>query len=260
MKKQMENVKEVVLLVTQTYSPFIERKFIRLLRELDCSKYDVLLLMNPSNKNNLCIPTGIPYAAYDMNDIATLGYIQIANTLLPGSCHFLLLKFYLDNPVYKYYWFIEYDMEYIGNWSDLLMTCSKELNQYDFLGCDIERYDLQLNGDWAWWKMRNKVGYPLKKCVKGFNPICRYSKCALECLDLYLKKGFWAHSEVLITTYLHNAGCKIGDFGGTGEFVQNGFENRFYIPKKTIRYRPLYTKPEIESMDLQGKLFHPLKY
>ena len=65
MKSQMENEKEVVLLVTQTYSSFVEKKIMRLLGELERSKYDVLLLMNPSNKGSLCIPNGIPYAAYD---------------------------------------------------------------------------------------------------------------------------------------------------------------------------------------------------
>lgn len=260
MKSQMENEKEVVLLVTQTYSSFVEKKIMRLLGELERSKYDVLLLMNPSNKGSLCIPNGIPYAAYDMNDIATLGYIQIADTLLPGSCHFPLLKFYLDNPVYKHYWFIEYDMEYTGNWSELIVTCSEELSQYDFLSCEIQRYNWKLHSDWMWWKNQNKVGYPLEMCVKGFNPICRYSNSALSYIDSYLKKGFWAHSEVMITTCLYNANFKIGDLGGTGEFVPDGFENRFYISKKTVRYRPFYTKPEIESMNLQGKLFHPLKY
>ena len=109
------------------------------------------------------------------------------------------------------------------------------------------------------------MGYKLKYCIKGFNPICRYSNAALAYLDHYQKMGHSAHSEVLITTCLYHGGFKIGDFGGQGEFVPSGYENKYYIPNLpginggTMRYRPLYTLKEIERTGLRNKLFHPLK-
>ena len=65
--------------------------------------------------------------------------------------------------------------------------------------------------------------------MKGFNPICRYSNRALALLDSYMKEGHSAHSEVMVTTCLHNHGMKIGDIGGMGEFTPDGYRNRYYI-------------------------------
>lgn len=69
----------------------------------------------------------------------------------------------------------------------------------------------------------------------------------------------------MITTCLHHGGYKIGDFGGTGEFAPEGYERKFYMPdllesnNGSMRYRPVYTKEEIERSGLQDKLFHPIK-
>ena len=78
-------------------------------------------------------------------------------------------------------------------------------DNYDFLSCHIEKYG-EGNKDWPWWYRSNDCGYTLEKCMKGFNPICRYSNRALALLDSYMKEGHSAHSEVMVTTCLHNHG------------------------------------------------------
>lgn len=100
--------------------------------------------------------------------------------------------------------------------------------------------------------------------MKGFNPVCRYSRRALALLDEYIKKGYSAHSEVMITTCLYHHGFKIGDIGGTGEFTPHGYRNKYYVQGRgvnngTMRWRPLYTMEEIEALGTKNKLFHPIK-
>lgn len=257
--------KEVVLLATHFVDDSVINKYRRLNSELDKKKYVVILLVNTEEGKLFEFPNDIICYFTDSNSLNELGYNPIEETLLPGSCHFPVLRFFIDNPMYMFYWFIEYDVEFTGNWSVLMNECSIKLHNYDFLSCHIERYNIDKNRDWPWWYMGNNLHTELNKCIKGFNPICRYSNEALGYIDACQKKGCSAHSEVLITTCLYHGGYKIGDFGGDGDFVPNGFTQKFYIPNKnvvndgTMRYRPVYTSEEIKRSNLQNILFHPLK-
>ena len=87
---------------------------------------------------------------------------------------------------------------------------------------------------------------------------------ALALLDSYMKEGHSAHSEVMITTCLHNHGMKIGDIGGMGEFTPDGYRNRYYIKgvgtnNGTMRWRPPFTMEEVEALGTKNRLFHPIK-
>ena len=197
-------------------------------------------------------------------DINSIGYIPISKAIIPGSTHFPLLTFYQHHNQFAAYWFIDYDVLFTGDWPILIDDCYMNLPDYDFLSCHIEKYNSETNKMWPWWYIRNRVGITYRQCVKGFNPISRYSNRALTCLDQYMKQGYSAHSEVMITTCLYHHGMKIGDIGGQGEFVPKGWENRYYLAGEgvnngTMRYRPVYTREEIEKTGLKNKLFHPLK-
>lgn len=140
------------------------------------------------------------------------------------------------------------------------------LDDYDFLSSHIEKYG-EGNREWPWWHRDNNCRYALEECVKGLNPICRYSNRALALLDSYMKEGHSAHSEVMITTCLHNHDMRIADIGGTGEFTPEGYRNRYYIKgvginNGTMRWRPPFTMEEIEEIEALGtkdRLFHPIK-
>ena len=263
--KNNEFVKNVVLLSTHIVNDYVIQKYRKLCHDLNEKEYDIFLLLNSDDEYKLDIPDDIVCFTTSCESINDLEYEPIEETLLPGSCHYPLLRFYMDNPLYQFYWFIEYDVEFTDNWYSFMNDCSANLSDYDFLSCHIERFDEDKNKYWPWWYRSNNVGYKLTDCIKGFNPICRYSNAALAYLDHYQKMGHFAHSEVLITTCLYHGGFKIGDFGGRGEFVPEGYENKYYIPNMsgindgTMRYRPLYTLKEIERTGLRNKLFHPLK-
>lgn len=261
----MHHTQNVVLLLSHFTNDFVIKKYEKLSKELDPLRYKTVLLLNKNISYPPDVPSYVKIFMADTKSINSLHYSPLESTLLPGSCHFPLMSFFLKYPIYKYYWFVEYDIEFTGKWSVLMENCDINLCAYDFLSCHVEEYNAKKNNEWIWWHRGNNLDVPLAKCIKSFNPICRYSREALAYIDLYQKRGFTAHSEVLIPTCLHHAGYKIGDLGGTGNFVPHGYESKFYIPKSncindgTVRYRPVYTKDQITNSGLLNCLFHPLK-
>ena len=108
-------------------------------------------------------------------------------------------------------------------------------------------------------------GVPLSDSLKSFNPICRCSNSALHILDQYQKAGYFAHEELIMATCFYTHGMKIGDLGGDGAFVPEGYMNKFYLdaPNEinggTMRYRPVYSQEEVQNFCLANTLFHPIK-
>lgn len=257
------DMKNVVLFVSHLMDNGIMTRYRRLRRELPADKYDVVWLMTQSEGADVVCPGDITMVTIRPHELRALGYTPIESTLVPGSCHFLPLRFFLDHPAYRHYWFIEYDVEFTGNWLTLLQDCDTRLHTYDLLGCHVERFGAN-NRNWTWWHRANHCGYPSEACVKAFLPICRYSHAALACLDRYLKAGHAAHAEVMVPTCLYHHGLKIGDFGGATPFTPDGYHNKYYIQgtgvnNGTMRWRPTFTKEEVLKSNLRHALFHPVK-
>lgn len=253
--------KQVVLLMAHygCNMAAIEQKYRRLREELSSERYDVVLLFNVNDKTlSIKAPNVDSICIYDLNDINSLNYVPICDSLLPGSCHFPVLKFYLDHPDYSYYWFIEYDVEFTGTW-DVLMDSYFD-NNADFIASHI--YTYLDNPRWEWWTRHNNVGYPLEECLRAFHPVCRYSLTALAFIHKYQLDGFSAHSEVLIPTCLYHTGLQLLDMGGHGAFIEHNGADRFYICNSyinTMRYRPPFTEEEVTRYPYHTKLYHPLK-
>lgn len=222
----------------------IEGKYYRLCSELDALSYDVFLLLNVDDKTRMpTISKQIRRCVYDMDDLNTLGYTPINESLLPGSCHFPVLMFYMEHPNYSFYWFIEYDVEFTAPWSVLMNAYGG--NMKDYIVPFWARYDSETNRQWLWWQTKNNAGFPLVECLRSFHPICRYSNRALNVLDKYQKKGFSAHSEVIVPTCLYHAGLTLATFPEADEHV---------------RYRPTFSPDEFKQKKQYGKLYHPIKF
>ena len=210
--------------------------------------------------------TDINVFKFDMDKLNKLCYSPIYNKLY-GSEHFIMEYFYQVYPQYDFYWGIEYDVVFTGNWNVLFNAYGS--NNADLLSSHIEKYN-EKNKDWVWWNMISFADEDIveKDClVKSFNPIYRISNRALNFLDTHLKKdyngGFY---EIIIATSLYNHGFTLEDFGGIGEFVSPENHNRFYIQNtdKSAEYESMrcgldFSVEEIISFNQRNKLFHPLK-
>ena len=180
-----------------------------------------------------------------------LGYTPIEKgKLVPGSNHFPLLKFFKENQCYDYYWLVEDDVRFSGDWKDFFDSFASSTS--DFLSSVIETK--AENPTWYWWtslKTGNEV-IAEEKLLKSFNPIYRLSSQALACIDAHLRIGWMGHYEVLLPTLLYNKGFLLEDFGGEGTFVRPGNNARFY-DDTSMRIAPVL--PD----DRKNYLFHPVK-
>lgn len=180
-----------------------------------------------------------------------LGYTPIERgKLVPGSNHFPLLKFFKENQGYDYYWLVEDDVRFSGEWKDFFGSFASCTS--DFLSSVIETK--AENPNWYWWtslKTGNEV-IAEEKLLKSFNPIYRLSRQALACIDAYLIIGWMGHHEVLLPTLLYNEGFLLEDFGGEGTFVRPENKAKFY-DDTSMRIAPVL--PD----DRKNYLFHLVK-
>jgi hypothetical protein len=242
-------VKQTVLFLSDKSSEWIVENYNQI-KKTTSVNYDVIFLYH--QKSDLIPETirSLNYFGFTNNILSELKYQPIENSLVPGSNHFPLLKFYLENPKYDYYWNIEDDVCFQGNWNhlfDAYKNCDA-----DFISSNISNYHELPN--WYWWFTlnSNKENISIENKIKSFNPIYRISNRALALLHQELQTGWSGHHEVVIPTLLHNNGFKIIDMGGTGSFVPVGYENRFYT-NESMSHLP------VEMGNEENRIYHPIK-
>lgn len=194
----------------------------------------------------------IPIHSFTDAILQELHYTPIAKTLIPGSNHFSLLHFFLQNSPYEYYWYIENDVRFTGNWKTIFNACQDI--RVDMISAHMELY--KSNPAWRWWEplTHPTKHIPLTERVSSFNPIYRLSYSALTFIHQALLDKWSGHHEVLLPTLLYNNNFTLMDFGANGVFAPPGFQNRFYS-WKTHRWRPSFKKVG----DQMNKIYHPVK-
>lgn len=242
--------KHAVILMSHFFTESIDEKYKRLVKELNHERYDIFLIVIHNEKDIVdSIPDYIDCIVYNADDLNSLGYVPIFETLLPGSCHFPILRFYSDHPMYPFYWFIEYDVEFTASWSVLFEEYQSD--NADYIVPYLAKFNNLKNRRWQWWNVCNNSGFSLEDSIRAFHPICRYSISALEYINQYQRLGYSAHSEIIIPTCLSHAG-----------FTLKTFHDKFFIHHKefnSFRYRPLFSHDEFLERKEYAELFHPIK-
>jgi hypothetical protein len=202
-----------------------------------------------------------PYL-YSNISLSLLGYPKIGENIIPGHAHFPLFQFYLDNPYNDYYWVIEYDVRFSGDWRyffDAFLTMDA-----DFLTCHIRSYEDEPR--WPWWELSHpRESIPLKERLRSFNPVYRISNRAMSFLDKAFRSGWRGHHEVALPTLLHHNGLTISSISGTGKYAAPGMDGKFYSSSRpnadgelstgSLRYRPAFWR----YGQKKNKLYHPVK-
>jgi len=258
-------MKIAVLYLSHLISDSFFDRYHKLVKEIG-RQYDVYWVFQTDNgiSGEPLKEKGVNVFGFNLDGLNKLNYSPLYERIF-GSEHFITAFFSKEHPEYDYYWVIEYDVVFSGNWNTFFSAFAA--NDSDLLSSHIAVHD-DSNCNWPWWaslsfEEEDKV-LP-ENYAKSFNPVYRISKRALGFLDDYLQKecnkGYF---EVVFTTALYNHGFKIQDFGGTGAFVPEGFRNRFYIQGEgihngTMRWQPEFTLEEIDALGIKDKLFHPIK-
>ena len=194
--------------------------------------------------------------------LTALGYQRVGTQWMPGHVFFPLMQFYLANPDYDYYWLIEYDVRYSGEWDEFFGAFSG--TDADLITAHVYPYAVQ--SDWLWWHL----DHPTKSIapegrLRSFNPVKRMSRRALQVIHECLREGWVGHQEVLIATLLFQRGLRIEDIGGSGPFTPAERKNRFFrsprqnsqghLREETHRFRPAF--PAVG--DEPATIYHPVK-
>lgn len=169
---------------------------------------------------------------------------------------FPVLKFFLEQRSYEYYWIIEYDVRFTGPWpvifsdlatsgADLLCTTLQTLDEHP---------------DWYLWPTLSTGGdhVPPWQRIKGFMPFCRISRAALAAVDHAYRRGWGGHYEATWPTISRRADLLIEDIGGNGSFVPPDRRGKYYscTPNEwshfpgTFIWRPIYA---------ESKMFDPFR-
>ena len=121
-------------------------------------------------------------------------------------------------PDYQYYWYIEYDVFFNGQWQDFfeLFRNSDE----DFLGAYLRQYPFK------WWNAKIETHLPLdipQDCIfRFFGCIARFSAQLLAVLDSEYSAGHIGYYELAVPSLCANNGLKLGDL--------NADERNVYTP------------------------------
>lgn len=172
-----------------------------------------------------------------------MGYMPLGDNLIPGSCHFPILKFYLSHSSYDYYWFIEDDVCFTGDWRILLNAFSTD--DTDLISCYVKSY--QDDPKWVWWESlySSDAQVSREEYTSSFNPICRLSGNMLEGIHKALLSGWRGHSEAVMATVARHFHFSIKDMDKS--------MNKFYN-EQTHSYIPLHIQ-DIKA----DTIYHPVK-
>lgn len=226
----------------------------------------VFILLDNSVKLPIEYQTCFNIVRFDWESLMSMGYKPIRNSMIPGSNHFITMWFQLNNPGYRFYWSMEYDVVYTGKWSEFFKQAYTLGG--DFQACHIRNF--HENPNWFWWDamhIPDSLDVRLtdkENRVRSFNPIYRISDEALYCLHKYFKSGLSGHHELVIPSILKINGFELVDFGGTGSYVRRGYEEKFYISQNrngtlgSMSHLPF--KNESLAITIPNKLVHPIKY
>ncbi|WP_421943342.1 hypothetical protein [Pedobacter sp.] len=142
----MANSKNHVFLILSDY---VSEALLRLYHQINAatSSYGSTFIVY-HNRSGLPEPKLKGYQVYEFTDaiLTDFGYTSIRSTLVPGSNHFPILQFYVDNAEFDYYWCIEDDVVFTGDWSSLFNPFVND-SKHDFLSSYIKHYKEQVNPD-----------------------------------------------------------------------------------------------------------------
>jgi len=245
------NNKQVILILASFFSKDLRKKYDAIAKAT--SGYaDVKILFHQKEALVPAKLSGMEVEFFTDDVLKDAGYVPIGNSIVPGSNHFPVLQFYLKNPHYDYYWCIEDDVNFNGNWKAFFDSFSGEV-QYDFISSHLRSY--AEHPIWHWWQTLETPGKTILKdqLMLSFNPIYRLSNDALSFLDQCMRMQGWkGHHEVLIPTLLKNAGYQLADFATEGDPSIRRFS---FCTLRSMRWKPVY----FVTGNRKDHLYHPVK-
>jgi hypothetical protein len=263
-----------VMLVTHFFNEAIMALFERL-RSQAPEGHDVFLAINVGGE-----PLSPPPGSEALGDalflsntssLLALGYPEKCKpegwdgtgwTVVPTNVDLIAVSFQQHHPGYDYYWGVEYDVHYEGDWGFLFRRFAT--SDADLLGTTLYRAaDTPHKPMPPPLVLADGVQPATDDVVRGFFPIYRLSNRLLCAIDQEYRGGCNGNSELTWGTIAKRHGLTIEDIGGNGSYVQPQNRDVFYfntlwtisLSPGTFVFRPGLTRiPRRENT-----LWHPVK-
>lgn len=237
-----------ILLLTHHDSKQVQIELDKLRSDLGPSFYCKVLFYQTVKKE---VPVNIrseDVILIDSSILTSLGYRALQEgKLVPGSNHFPLFKFALEEDfAHDYYWMIEDDVRFTGNWKTFFDDVHS--NDADYITSHVHRCPMEE-----------------KKLFNSFNPIYRLSSRALRMLHHKFKnERICGHHEQTFVNLCLKEGLSVMDFGGSSSFTPPHLKEKYYRNRYggevfdeviTHRFRPVFK----EVGKIPNKIYHPVK-
>jgi hypothetical protein len=170
---------------------------------------------------------GYPVISFNFEKIRTKFPLLARADIIPGNQYAAYIDLLPLFPQVRYFWFVEYDVRFSGNWRTLLDGCSH--SSADLLGCHIRTRE-EIPG-WSWWPGILSKREPQKQLlgIRAFTWAIRLSRGALELVaQRCIQDGWTGHMEGLVPSLLFEAGMLIEEIGGRGPFTPKERQGLFY--------------------------------
>lgn len=234
-------MKQAILLLSNRTDYAVRDRYNKLVREYG-KKADVFLLFDNSASIDI---RELEYFervyTFSVPELINEGYTALESGFL-GNCHYPLLKFHKDYPKYDYYWLIEDDVVFSGDWSILFDAFVDDTS--DLLTTKVRSY--ADNPNWYWWpsvKAPERTVLSTDEMYASFNPVYRLSVRTLERLEIEISNGWLGHFEAIVPTVLTRHGLAIHDMSEKGFYTED-----------THTWTPLRIQPMKPNM-----IYHPIK-
>ncbi|MCX5514995.1 hypothetical protein C3941_11620 [Kaistia algarum] len=169
---------------------------------------------------------------------------------------------------FDHIWFLEYDVDYSGDWSEFFRRAQNMPG--DYLATHVRARSEDPN--WPHWQSFDPPAtIDAGAQLASFHPIARFSRRFRDAhVDAVERHGWSGHTEALYPSVAAHRGLSVVDLGGSGRFVPKGWAGRHYEAARDVTvlstsfgYRPpfsfQYFHEAPEAFPDLGRLHHPIK-
>ncbi len=246
-----------IVFITHFFDAAIEKRFRKLRKE--CSRlFDVFLLAEAG----VAVPDALlpETHSFDFESLRSMARSVIGEKVVPGNCHLRSIDFFRRAPGYRFYWFVEYDVVYSGNWR-------RFFSSFDDDASDLLAAHVRLARDDAEWPWASTFGPGADRLTDeerliAFLPVHRISARGLEAVERKVAEGWIGHFEAIVPSALAHDGLSVADLGGSGAFTPADRVNRHYLvcrPDFSYFVGTLRCGPPIALRMVRNVLYHPCK-
>lgn len=173
---------------------------------------------------------GINTISYSRDDLSRLPYVNKLRNVnwvfMALNNDLALMNFFMDNPSYDYYWIIEYDVVYSGNFGDLIENLDS--SRAGLLCTHLASFKQSPN--WVHWDTffpADEFGSSIE-LMRGFLPLSRVSRPLVQEIHDRCVRGWKGHYEMLWPTISIRSGLGVEEIGGDGPYVPETRRGKYY--------------------------------